>query len=106
MELEIEKFEFGTVPDFSLKERLDILKSFLEENVCKVEFVKLDGTNRDFICTLKKDIVPPPNTPGLKAVKRPNPEENGVLGVYLPKDNTWRSFRINNVISIEIHNPE
>jgi hypothetical protein len=102
MELEIEKFEFGTVPDFSLDERLDILRSFLQNNVCKVLFVKLDGSEREMKCTLKSDLLPQRNVEGKNAVKLPRPEENGVLGVYLTEDKVWRSFRINNVISIEV----
>lgn len=104
MELEIEKFEFGIVPDFSLEERLDILRYFLHNNVCKVLFVKLDGSEREMKCTLKEDLLPARNVEGKNAVKLPRPEENGVLGVYLTEDKVWRSFRINNVISIEVCN--
>lgn len=103
MELEIEKFEFGSVPDFSLNERLDILRDFLQENVCNVLFVKLDGNERNMKCTLKPSMLPD-YTNGPKAVKLPRPEDNGVLGVYLPEEKMWRSFRINNVISIEVCN--
>jgi len=99
--LKIEKFEFGSVPDFSLNERLDILRGFLENGVCNVLFVKLDGSEREMKCTLNPSLLPE-KVDKPKTVKLPRPEDNGVLGVYLPEEKTWRSFRINNVISIEV----
>ena len=82
MEMEIEKFEFGTVPDFSLEERLDILRYLLENNVCKVLFIKLDGSEREMKCTLNPSLLPE-YANGSNAIKPQRPEENGVLNVYL-----------------------
>lgn len=99
MNLQIEKFEFGTIPDFSLAERVDILTDLLKNEICKVVFMKLDGTEREMKCTLKNDLVPATKQEN----KKKSAEDTGVLCVYSIDDNGWRSFRVNNVISIEVY---
>ena len=100
--MQVEMIEFGQLPSFTMLEKLDMLKEMLQENTCNVKFTKVDGTEREFICTLNHNILK--ETFSGDSHKRKTPEETGVLPVYLPQTNEWRSFRVDNVISIEVCN--
>jgi hypothetical protein len=98
--MQVEMIEFGQLPNFTMLEKLDMLKELLQESTCNVKFTKVDGTERELICTLNPDILK--ETVFSDSHKRKTPEETGVLPVYLPQSNEWRSFKIDNVISIEV----
>lgn len=98
--MQVEMIEFGQLPNFTMLEKLSMLKELLQENTCKVKFTKVDGTERELICTLNHNILK--ETVFSDGQKRKTPEETGALPVYLPQTNEWRSFRVDNVISIEV----
>jgi hypothetical protein len=81
----------------------DDLKETLLENVCIVDFTKVNGENRLMKCTLKSDHIPEttttPTTTGREFT--PNPSVM-VLAVWDLEANGWRSFRVENVNSIKI----
>lgn len=70
---------------------------------CMVSFNKVSGERRDMLCTLKKDMIPAPkdletnNAFNTKKVREIN--ENVVVAYDLNKSD-WRSFRVDNLISI------
>lgn len=99
--MDIEKIEFGNIPSFSFDEKLDMIRSLIIEKPCEVVFMKIDGTIRKMVCTLRPDLIPKDFVPKGEGTQRP-PRESGVLSVYLTEERAWRSFRINNVISIEV----
>ena len=71
----------------------------LETNTCRVIFKKVNGDERDMMCTLRSDIVPaaPKSDPiTQKKVRNINEE---VLPVYDIKAEGWRSFRLDKVVS-------
>lgn len=71
----------------------------LRKRDCRVIFRKVNGEERDMICTLREDIVPKPQKDDpitQKKVREITPE---VIAVWDVKAEGWRSFRIENIIS-------
>jgi hypothetical protein len=69
----------------------------LQQHDCEVTFRKVDGDLRVMPCTLRPEALPKkPVTEGTRT-KTPVP---GVLSVWCLDRREWRSFRINNVISV------
>lgn len=65
----------------------------------KVKFKKTDGTERDMICTLKRDLIPEDQAP--KGTGTAAKNEN-VIAVFDVENNGWRSFRKDSVITYQI----
>lgn len=76
----------------------DWLVGVLREGPARVVFTKTDGTERTMRCTLKESMLPDQSTDGIKKAKTINDK---VLSVYDLDKSAWRSFRIDNVKSIE-----
>lgn len=84
-------------------ERVELEKFFKEHANVEVTFRKVDGTVRVMPCTLNEallpavtQIVPTADAPSPR-VKKHNP---AVMSVFCTDRQEWRSFRIENVISI------
>ncbi len=84
-------------------EREALEKFFKEHAHVEVTFTKVDGTVRTMPCTLNEamlpkveQITPGPDTPPPR-VKKFNP---AVMSVFCTDKQEWRSFRIENVISV------
>lgn len=99
--MEIEMIEFGTLPEFNTFEKRSMLNELLQSNICLVKFTKIDGSERQMVCTLKNDLLPIKLTEFTS--KKRLSEEAGVLPVYSLENKGWRSFKIDNVISIEVY---
>lgn len=84
----------------------EVLEQFFKDHAhVEVTFTKVDGTVRTMPCTLNEallpvveQIVPVPDAP-LPKVKKHNP---AVMSVFCTDKQEWRSFRVENVISITI----
>ncbi len=70
----------------------------LQTSQCRVIFTKLNGEERNMICTLREDIIPSATKDPItqKKVRDLNEE---VLAVWDTKAEGWRSFRVANVLS-------
>lgn len=70
----------------------------LQKSQCRVIFTKLNGEERNMICTLREDIIPSATKDPItqKKVRDLNEE---VLAVWDTKAEGWRSFRVANVLS-------
>ncbi len=70
----------------------------LQTSQCRVIFTKLNGEERNMICTLREDIIPSATKDPItqKKVRDLNEE---VLAVWDTKAEGWRSFRVANVQS-------
>ena len=70
----------------------------LQKSQCRVIFTKLNGEERNMICTLKDDVIPKATKDPItqKKVRDLNEE---VLAVWDVNKEGWRSFRISNVVS-------
>ena len=84
-------------------ERAELEKFFKEHAHVEVTFTKVDGTVRTMPCTLNEallpvveQITPTADTPPPR-VKKFNP---AVMSVFCTDKQEWRSFRVENVISI------
>lgn len=99
--MDIEKIEFGAEPNFTTYERLSLLNELLTSNICRVKFMKVDGTEREFVCTLMKEHLPVKDESTVQG-KIVEKKTSAVMFVFLPQENVWRSFRVDNVISIEV----
>ena len=66
----------------------------LSKNICMVTFNKVNGEVRALACTLRPDLVPP-----TKGGAAPDPN---VLPVWSLENRAWRSFRLNNVLRVDI----
>ena len=102
--MQIEKIIFGTKPEFNSQERMDILSDLLDHNICDVMFTKLNGSLRAMRCTTNSTIIE--SVIGVndktKNTKPVDPNKPLTLSVFLPREETWRSFRVDNVLSIEV----
>jgi hypothetical protein len=84
-------------------ERTEVL-ALLSNSVCNVVFNKVTGERRDMRCTLKEDLIPDSKDQGTTnnlntgRVRDVNPS---VVVVYDLEKSDWRSFRIENLISID-----
>ena len=73
----------------------------LKHSVCEVTFTKVNGETRTMPCTLREDIVPvyERKTP----VKEATDKEKATLSVWCIDKNAWRSFRVDNVVDLQIN---
>jgi len=75
----------------------DILIEALSKHECTVTFTKVSGETRVMPCTLKEDVIPKVEH---KGTKKPN---EAVVSVWCLDKKEWRSFRVDNVVDIEIN---
>jgi hypothetical protein len=82
----------------------DQLTEILRDNVCEVTFTKVDGSVRVMPCTLKENIIPkkPVDIASKSSEKRLRTMD--VLSAWCMDKQEWRSFRVANVIQVEIQN--
>ena len=74
----------------------NILLEALKNHECTVTFTKVNGETRVMPCTLKEDLVPKVEH---KGTKKPN---ESIVSVWCLDKKEWRSFRIDNVVDLEI----
>lgn len=83
---------------FDIAERRSILSDFFKHHrELVVEFTKVDGSVRTMPCTLHPDLLPQVVVTEGKKKKEPKPE---VMSVFCTDKQEWRSFRVDNVISV------
>ena len=89
----------GETQDMAMN-RSDII-TLLESKVCEVRFTKVSGEERVMPCTLKRDVVPPAKAEDPASQKRVREVNPNVIVAYCTDKQAWRSFRVDNVISIK-----
>jgi hypothetical protein len=72
------------------------LKSLLREQKVTIFFKKVDGTEREMICTLSENIIPEEKMP--KSTGKAKSDE--ICAVFDVKNDDWRSFRWDSVTRI------
>lgn len=79
------------------------MMEMLTTSKCRVIFTKLNGEERDMLCTLREDLIPQATKEPItqKAVREINVE---VIPVWDVKAEGWRSFRVDNVVSFSHDN--
>jgi hypothetical protein len=89
--------------DAALAEKRQDLSNLLHEHVCEVTFTKVNGEVRIMPCTLKSNIVPVIERKDAGVEKKKNDE---TISVWCMDKKEWRSFRVANVIKVEVLNHE
>jgi hypothetical protein len=81
----------------------NILLEALKNHECTVTFTKVNGEIRVMPCTLKEDIIPkPPVDVASKSVVKRHENQN-VVSVWCLDKKEWRSFRVDNVVDLQIN---
>jgi len=75
----------------------NILLEALTKHECTVTFTKVNGETRVMPCTLNEDVIPKQEP---KGTKKPN---EAVVSVWCLDKREWRSFRVDNVVDLEIN---
>ena len=81
----------------TIDQRREILKEQLTAGIAEVTFTKVNGEVRTMPCTLQAGLLPKIEVVEGKQKKEPKPE---VMSVFCTDKQEWRSFRVDNVISV------
>lgn len=73
----------------------DEIISVLRKQTARVVFKKIDGEERDMMCTLGEEFIPTDKRP--KGTGRVPPES--VIRAFDVNKQEWRAFRVENVVS-------
>lgn len=68
----------------------------LKDNVCEVNFTKVNGEVRIMKCTLQDSYIPETTS---EKTKKPNTD---ILSVWDIEKSAWRSFRVDSLNSFEV----
>ncbi len=81
----------------------NILLEALKNHECTVTFTKVNGETRVMPCTLKEGIIPTPpvEVASKSTIKRH--ENQNVVSVWCLDKKEWRSFRVDNVVDLQIN---
>jgi hypothetical protein len=82
-----------------ITQRRAIILNEIKNKTCIIEFTKVDGTKREMPCTLDTSLMPPPAVTEHHKTKLFKPE---VMSVWCTDKQAWRSFRVENVISVKV----
>lgn len=77
----------------------DNIKETLQNSVCKVKFTKVNGEERTMTCTLIDYLLPEYEA---KVEGRTKKENLDNLSVWDLDFEQWRSFKVNNIIDLQI----
>jgi hypothetical protein len=78
------------------------IKKTLQESIAVVTFTKVNGDERVMQCTLNEAHLPPANKDDPMSQKKVREINEEVLSVWDTKAEGWRSFRIENVTSVDV----
>jgi hypothetical protein len=81
----------------------NILIEALTKHECTVTFTKVNGETRVMPCTLKEGVIPKPlaEVASKSTIKRH--ENQNVVSVWCLDKRKWRSFRVDNVVDLQIN---
>ena len=81
----------------------EILLEALTKHECTVTFTKVNGETRVMPCTLREDIIPKPPVDIASKSNVKRHEVQGVVSVWCTDKREWRSFRVDNVLDLQIN---
>ena len=84
---------------WSVEDKHRILNNLLSLYCCKVDFQKLNGEHRSMRCTLRQDLLPA-NVQNQQ--QHQQTLKIGTIRVWLPEEQVWRSFKVENVYNVEV----
>jgi hypothetical protein len=80
----------------------DEMMTQLKENVCVVEFEKVNGDKRVMTCTLQESVLPPAKKDEPITQKKVREVNQEVVSVWDTTAEGWRSFRVENVLKFDV----
>lgn len=83
------------------EEEKNLLSERLKTETVTVRFKKVSGEERTMICTLQESVIPPATKEDPLSQKKVRAVSPEVCSVWDIEANGWRSFRWENVISVE-----
>jgi hypothetical protein len=88
-----------------LDTRRAMITEALKNKTCEVTFTKVDGSLREMPCTLDARVIPPApvhvtNTDNPVDFPKAKKENPAVMSVWCTDKQSWRSFRVENVLRI------
>lgn len=83
------------------EEEKNLLSERLKTETVTVRFKKVSGEERTMVCTLQESVIPPATTEDPLSQKKVRAVSPEVCSVWDIEANGWRSFRWENVISVE-----
>jgi hypothetical protein len=81
----------------------NILLEALKSHECTVTFTKVNGETRVMPCTLKEDIIPKPPADVASKSNVKRQENQNIVSVWCTDKREWRSFRVDNVVDLQIN---
>ena len=75
------------------------LTEALKQRIVRIDFTKVDGSNRIMNATLNQDMIEQLSTPAEKKTDRVKTTPTGVLAVFDVDNKGWRSMRVENIIA-------
>ena len=83
----------------------DMVVSTLRKGICEVTFTKVNGEQRVMPCTLKAELLPEAKQKELtfETIKE---RKGDVVSVWCTDAQAWRSFKLENFISIKALNDQ
>ena len=83
-------------------ERRAQLTEMLIQGIVEVTFTKVNGESRTMPCTLRPGMVPPAKAEDPASQKRVRELNEEVMVAWYTDRAEWRSFRLDNVISVSV----
>lgn len=83
------------------EEEKHLLSERLKNETVTVRFKKVSGEERTMVCTLQESVIPPATKEDPLSQKKVRAVSPEVCSVWDIEANGWRSFRWENVISVE-----
>lgn len=80
----------------------DELLNSLKDNILEVTFTKINGDTRIMTCTLHESLIPVPNKEDHLSQKKVREISEKVINVWDTSANGWRSFRLENIINVNV----
>lgn len=90
----------GGYREFKERYKHQAISDLLRENVCKVKFIKVDGSERLMHCTLHKSFLPEMPLTEENVNSEPRKKNYETVRVFDLDKNDWRSFRIDSIITV------
>lgn len=84
---------------WSTDDKHRILINLLSLYCCKVDFQKINGEHRSMRCTLAQNFLP---ADAQNKQQHQTSLKTGTIRVWLPDEQVWRSFKVENVYNVEV----
>jgi WYL_2, Sm-like SH3 beta-barrel fold len=96
---EVMVLRFGEPMEEDIPEMYAMISHVLRQSDCVVNFIKVDGTEREMQCTLRRDALP---SVVVKEDTKPKKENKQNIAVWDLEKDQWRSFNVKSVRKVTV----